>query len=168
MHVTAAEPYLPGIFSDRLETLMVELPLAADYSSNPKKRALQLEARAHIEVQRMVDGGQAPNVSPLSHDYILWTHREFCSRLPPELLWVEDPQSKERVSVIPGELCSRIVAVGTHVPPPPKDLRAFMERFEAAYRLDSKLKKLVSVAASHHRLAWIHPFLDRWPNSICS
>jgi Fic family protein len=206
MHVTAADPYLPDILSDRLETLIVELSLAAgqfagrlaprvrivvgelvrsmncyysnlieghdthphdidralaaDYSSNPKKRALQLEARAHIEVQRMIDGGQAPKASPLSLDYILWTHREFCSRLPPELLWVEDPKTKERLPVIPGELRSCIVAVGIHVPPPPEDLPAFMARFEAAYKLDSKLKKLVSVAASHHRLAWIHPFLD--------
>ncbi len=31
---------------------------------------------------------------------------------------------------------------------------------QAAYRLDSKWKNLVSVAASHHRLVWIHPFLD--------
>ncbi len=205
MHVTAAEPFLPDIFSDRLESLAIELPLAAgqfsgrlaprvrlavgelvrsmncyysnlieghdthphdidralaaDYSANPEKRALQLEARAHIEVQRMIDGGQAPKVSPLSLDYILWTHREFCSRLPPETLWVEDPGTKEKLPVVPGELRTRMVAVGVHVPPPPEDLPAFMARFEAAYKSDSKLKQLVSVAASHHRLAWIHPFL---------
>jgi Fic family protein len=35
-----------------------------------------------------------------------------------------------------------------------------MARFEAAHKSDSKLKQLVSVAASHHRLAWIHPFLN--------
>ena len=94
MHVTAAEPFLPDILSDRLESLAIELPMAAghfvgrwaphvrlaigelvrsmncyysnlieghdthphdidralvaDYSSRPAKRALQLEARAHI------------------------------------------------------------------------------------------------------------------------
>jgi Fic family protein len=206
MHVTAAEPFLPDILSDRLESLAVELPLAAgqfsgrlapqvrlavgelvrsmncyysnlieghdthphdidralaaDYSANPEKRALQLEARAHIEVQRMIDGGQAPKASPLSLDYILWTHREFCSRLPPEVLWVEDPKTKEKLPVIPGELRARKVTIGIHVPPPPEDLPAFMARFEAAYKSDSKLKQLVSVAASHHRLAWIHPFLN--------
>jgi Fic family protein len=206
MNVTAAEPYLPDTLSDRLETLVVELPLAsgqfsgrlapqvrlavgelvrsmncyysnlieghethphdidralaADYSANPEKRALQLEARAHIEVQRMIDGNQAPKASPLSLNYILWTHREFCSRLPPELLWVEHPKTKEKLQVIPGELRTHTVAVGIHVPPPPEDLPAFMARFEAAYKSDSKLKQLVSVAASHHRLAWIHPFLD--------
>ena len=206
MHVTAAEPFLPDTFSDRLESLAIELPLtagqfsgrlaprvrfaigelvrsmncyysnlieghdthphdieralAADYSSRPEKRALQLEARAHIEVQRMIDGGQAPKVSPLSLAYILWTHREFCSRLPQELLWVEDPKTKEKLPVVPGELRTRMVAVGMHVPPPPEDLPAFMARFEAAYKSDSKLKQLVGVAASHHRLVWIHPFLD--------
>jgi Fic family protein len=138
----------------------IDRALAADYSTNPQRRALQLEARAHIEVQRMIDSDEGPEASPLSLAYILWTHREFCSRLPPELLWVEDPTTKERLPVIPGELRTRTVAVGLHVPPPPEDLPAFMARFEAAYRTDSKLKQLVGVAASHHRLAWIHPFLD--------
>src|SRR5208282_1678402 len=206
MHVSAAEPFLPDTLSDELESLAIELPLAAgrfsgrlaprvrmaigelvrsmncyysnlieghdthphdidralaaDYSTNPEKRALQLEARAHIEVQRMIDGNEAPKSSPLSLEYILWTHREFCSRLPPELLQVVDPKTHEKVAVIPGELRTRGVAVGLHVAPPPEDLPAFMSRFEAAYRTDSKLKQLVGVAASHHRLAWIHPFLD--------
>src|SRR3954464_15074330 len=70
----------------------IDRALVADYSTKPAKRALQLEARAHIEVQRMIDGGQAPRVSPLSLEYILWTHREFCSRLPPELLLIDDPK----------------------------------------------------------------------------
>jgi Fic family protein len=105
-----------------------------DYSSKPGKRALQLEARAHIEVQRLIDSGQAPQVSPLSLEYILWTHREFCSRLPSELLSVDDPKTKEKLLVAPGELRTRMVSVGLHVPPPPKDLAAFMARFEAAYR----------------------------------
>jgi Fic family protein len=138
----------------------IDRALAADYSANAAKRALQLEARAHIEVQRMIDSGQAPKVSPLSLDYILWTHREFCTRLPQELLSVEDPTTKEKLAVIPGQLRTRTVAVGIHVPPPPEDLPAFMTRFGAAYQSLSKLKQLVSVAASHHRLVWIHPFMD--------
>jgi Fic family protein len=76
-------------------------------------------------------------VSPLSLEYIVWTHREFCSRLPPELLSIEDPKTKEKLPVVPGELRTRRVAVGIHVPPPPEDLPAFMARFEAAYRTES-------------------------------
>ena len=37
-----------------------------------------------------------------------------------------------------------------------------MNRFEEAYSPDnlSKVQQVVAIAASHHRLVWIHPFLD--------
>jgi Fic family protein len=37
-----------------------------------------------------------------------------------------------------------------------------MRRFEEAYasNLLSKTQRLISCAAAHHRLLWIHPFLD--------
>jgi Fic family protein len=126
----------------------IDRALAADYSSRPATRVLQLEARAHIEVQRMIDNGHAPKVSPLSLEYIRWTHREFCSRLPTELLWIEDPKTHEKLAVVPGELRTQMVMVGRHVPPPPQDLAAFMSRFETAYRSDSKLKQLVGITRS--------------------
>lgn len=44
-------------------------------------------------------------------------------------------------------------------------LLSYMERFESFYNPvsntnSSKLRRIISIAASHHRLAWIHPFLD--------
>lgn len=131
-----------------------------DYSKDKKKRALQREARAHIEVQAIIDKGEAP--SPVvSTDYILWLHREFCSRLPDELLWVENPDTGERIKVVPGELRHGHVVVGRHIPPDADTLPQFLHRFEEAYGGGlSKLQRIISVAASHHRLAWIHPFYD--------
>ena len=38
----------------------IEKALAEDFSANKKKRDLQLEAKAHIEVQRMIDLGNMP------------------------------------------------------------------------------------------------------------
>ena len=70
---------------------------------------------------------------PASRAFIEWTHREFCRRLPESLLVVENPDTRERIPVVPGQLRSRIVAVGRHVAPAPEDLAAFMDRFEAAY-----------------------------------
>src|SRR5689334_8886337 len=137
--------------------------LAADYSSDPHRRDLQLEARAHIEVQRMIDErvGELPR-PPVSQAFIEWTHREFCRRLPDSLLVVVNPDTGERVPVVPGQLRSRTVALGRHVAPAPGDLAAFMGRFEAAYdatRL-TKPRQVIAVAAAHHRFLWIHPFLD--------
>ena len=139
----------------------IDRALAGDLAQDQRRRNLQLEARAHIEVQRMIEYGQAP--SPvLSTEFIVWVHRAFCERLPDDLLWVENPDTGERLRVIPGELRQRHVRVGQHIPPDPQDVSAFLARFIESYRSAhlSKLQKIVAVAASHHRLAWIHPFLD--------
>jgi Fic family protein len=145
------------------QTLPVDIDRALhdDFAQESERRNLQLEARAHIDVQRMIDRGEAPSPA-VSTEFILWVHREFCRRLPDALLWVEDPKSGEKLQVIPGELRTRHVKVGRHVPIDPEDIPAFLNRFSDAYgsRILSKLDKVVGVAASHHRLLWIHPFLD--------
>ncbi|MEN9222413.1 MAG: hypothetical protein Q6M04_08240 [Thermostichus sp. BF3_bins_97] len=41
----------------------IERALAADFSTDPEKRNLQLEARAHIEVQQLIDWGAVPGPS---------------------------------------------------------------------------------------------------------
>ncbi len=52
--------------------------------------------------------------------------------------------------------------VGRHIPPHPDSLNAFLHRFAQAYdpRGMSRTQQVVAVAAAHHRLLWIHPFLD--------
>jgi hypothetical protein len=48
MHVTAAKPFLPDIFSDRLESLAIELPLAAGQFSG------RLAPRVRLAVGELV------------------------------------------------------------------------------------------------------------------
>lgn len=139
----------------------IDRAMRGDYSQNKEKRNLQLEAKAHIDVQKLIDEDQAPQ-DITSATFLTWTHHAFCSRLPDELLWVENPDTGERIKVIPGELRQRDVVVGQHVPPPPQDLDRFLERFDEAYnptRL-SRLRQIIAIGASHHRILWIHPFLD--------
>lgn len=141
----------------------IDRALAADYSSDPHRRELQLEARAHIEVQQMIDERVDDLPRPTaSRTFIEWAHREFCRRLPDSLLVVEDPATKERVPVLPGQLRARGVAVGRHVAPAADDLSAFLGRFGDAYDASrlTKPRQVVAVAAAHHRFLWIHPFLD--------
>lgn len=140
----------------------IERALHKDFSSQPKKRALQLEAVAHIEVQKAIDEGADDPSEPTTASYTLWLHREFCRRLPEELLWVEDPHSGRRVRVRPGEFRDGEVEVGRHVPPAASALPRFLARFEEAYNPErlSKVRRVVSIAASHHRFVWIHPFYD--------
>jgi len=139
----------------------IERALAHDYSSEPERRNLQLEAVAHIEVQSKIDSGADERTEPVSKAYIQWLHREFCSRLPEPLLWSQNPDTGERVRLIPGEIRTRSVKVGMHVPPSGEQLQDCLVRFEEIYSgVQSKFRKVIAVAAAHHRLLWIHPFLD--------
>lgn len=133
-----------------------------DYSSDSQKRALQQEAVAHIEVQRLIDHHEDLQVEPTSTEYITWLHKEFCRRLPEELLWVNNPDTGERVRVHGGELRSGWVQIGRHIPPSAEALPGFLQRFAEVYdnRRLSRVRQIISLGAAHHRLLWIHPFFD--------
>ncbi|MGB6450790.1 MAG: Fic family protein [Steroidobacteraceae bacterium] len=137
----------------------IERALQGDYSKDPKKRDLQLEARAHIAVQQWIDEGGLGSRA-VAVDSIREIHRRFCEALPEDLLWVEDPATHERMRVIPGELRTRNVAVGGHLAISAPAVPRFLERFEEVYSRLGKTETILAAAAAHHRLAWIHPFLD--------
>ncbi|MGY2843775.1 hypothetical protein ACVIWU_006349 [Bradyrhizobium sp. USDA 4509] len=107
----------------------IERALKHDYSADPKKRDLQEEAIAHIAVQEWIDEGGL-NGRATMQDGIIEVHRRFCELLPTDLLWVENPDTKERVEVVAGKLRDRDVAVGRHVPVSPGALPRFLTRFE--------------------------------------
>ena len=47
----------------------IDRALANDFSNEPKQRDLQLEAVAHIHVQKLIDEGHDPDVWPASGAY---------------------------------------------------------------------------------------------------
>lgn len=137
----------------------IERALAGDYSADPKKRDLQLEAQAHISVQKWIDDDGMP-ASPTAPVSIIEIHRRFCELLPKDLLFVEDPTTKEKLPIIPGQLRDRYVQVGRHIPPSPGAVARFLDRFHQAYCRTSRVDLILAVACAHHRLLWVHPFLD--------
>jgi Fic family protein len=154
--------YYSNLIENHNTTLIdIDRALKNDFAKEPEKRNLQLEARAHIDVQQMIDRGDGPG-GAISTEFIKWLHREFYSRVPEEMWWVENPQTHERIKMTPGELRAWHVQVGLHVPPDPAELPDFLKRFSEAYTAKhlSKIERIIGIAASHHRLAWIHPFLD--------
>jgi Fic family protein len=141
----------------------IERALRSDWSNDSKQRILQLEALAHIQVQQLIDAGEDPqDLWPASDGYTRWLHREFCTRLPPDLLVMRTVDTGREIYVVPGEYRTGTVDVGRHVPPDHTHVADFMTRFTEAYRADrlSKPRQLMSVAAAHHRFTWIHPFAD--------
>jgi Fic family protein len=138
----------------------IERALRDDYSQDRRKRDLQLEAKAHIEVQKWIDEGGLKVIRPFSIEGICEIHRRFCALLPEDLLWVEDPTTKERQRVVPGELRKKDVRVGRHIAISPGAVPRFLNRFADVYGKIGKTDSILAVAAAHHRLLWIHPFLD--------
>jgi Fic family protein len=137
----------------------IERALKSDYSRDTRKRDLQYEAKAHVTVQEWIDqGGVAGRAT--SVEGILEIHRRFCELLPDDLLWIENPKTKERMRVVPGELRHRDVKVGRHVPISAGAVPRFLHRFEEVYGRLGKTESILSTAAAHHRLVWLHPFLD--------
>ena len=137
----------------------IERALKDDYNAETDKRNLQLEAKAHIEVQKWIDGGGLTNRA-VAADSLVEIHRRFCERLPEDLLWVEEPDTKERVRVIPGAFRERHVQVGRHRPVSPGAVPRFLQRFATVYGNLGTTDTILASAAAHHRLLWIHPFLD--------
>lgn len=137
----------------------IERALNDDYSADAKKRDLQLEAKAHIEVQSWIDdGGLSGN--PTDTQSILELHKRFCELLPKDLQFAENPDTGERVRVQPGQYRERDVIVGRHVAISPGALPRFMQRFEDSYARLGKVDAIIASASAHHRFLWMHPFLD--------
>ncbi len=137
----------------------IERALKNDYSNDPRKRNLQLEAKAHIAVQKWIDAGGVAGRT-VSQDAVREIHRRFCEGLPEDLLWVENSNTGERLRVVPGELRDRDVRVGQHVAISPGAVPRFLASYENVYSRLKKTDTILSSAAAHHRLLWIHPFLD--------
>ena len=111
----------------------IERALRGDYSHNPHSRDLQLDAKAHIVVQKWIDDGGLKGRAVVSPDGISEIHRRFCELLAQELLWVEDPETKVRAGVVPGQLRARDVRVGNHMAISPGALPSFLARFAEVY-----------------------------------
>lgn len=139
--------------------LDIERALKNDYSTDLRKRNLQLEAKAHIEVQRWIDSGGLRGRAT-TRVGLCEVHRRFGEMMPNELLSVENPETGERTKVVPGELRRRDVKVGRHIPISPGALPRFLERFEHVYGSLGRTDAILATPAAHHRLTWIHPFLD--------
>lgn len=142
----------------------IERAMRRNYSAEPAKRNLQLESLAHIHCQKAIDDrlAQEPDLDPSAPNFLSWLHALFYEQLPEDLKWVESPDTHERVRVTGGEFRQSDVAVGRHLPPEHQTIPEFLQVFHQHYRrnVSHGVKPLIAFAAAHHRLMWIHPFLD--------
>lgn len=141
----------------------IERAINDDYAAEPAVRNRQIEARVHVEVQKIIEAkSETREIRVCTSDFICLIHRLFYERLPKELWIVQNEETGEEQEVLPGHFRQATVKVGRHIPPDPEEIAGLMERFVEVYAPGSYrgTDRLLAAAASHHRLAWIHPFLD--------
>ncbi|MFA7264593.1 MAG: Fic family protein [Caulobacter sp.] len=135
-------------------------------SDDPAQRDLQLEARAHIIVQRAIDARFHAGTlgDPTAPDFIRWLHQDFYAQVPAGFRVLEGKTG--RLDMTPGVFRHdprHDVEVGRHIPPSSDRVGAFMDRFHEVYREragQAARARLIDIPAAHHRFAYIHPFPD--------
>jgi Fic family protein len=151
------------------EPIAAELAIAgrvAPAVGSPEEKYV-IQAHAGIETAFLMQAELLdPKVDPASADFIRFLHREFTSRLPEEMRWVEGPDGT-RVKLVPGEFRTGHVQVGRHIPPDPGEVPQLIAALSEFSKIHGRT--LASMMLMHHRFAWIHPFFDgNGRTAVCS
>lgn len=131
-----------------------------DFSHDPAARDYQLESISHIAVQNWIRE-QNPALSRVcSPTFLLEVHKHFYQGLPASLRAMKHEDGE--VLVEPGAFRKLAVTVGRHHPPAADRVAPLVSQACDHYagKLYGGEKRFIALACAHHRLLWIHPFLD--------
>lgn len=150
-------------YSNRIEgqhTLPIDIERALhnDYSQDDDKARRQRLALAHMETEAAIESRwhEWAEGRVWSRQMVCEIHQDLFARLPPA-----DRKLDEGGTLVPGQLRDRNVSVGVHAAPAFAAIPAMLDRWASFYGgLRRGEMQIVAAAASHHRLAWIHPFRD--------
>jgi Fic family protein len=136
----------------------IESALRNDYSTDQDKARRQRLALAHMETEAAIESRwkQWSEGRIWSAQMVREIHQDLFARLPPQ-----DRTMPEGDVLVPGALRDRNVSVGRHAAPAHAAIGAMLDRWASFYGdVRRGEAQIVAAAASHHRLAWIHPFRD--------
>ena len=143
----------------------IERALANELDTDEARRNLQIEARAHIRLQEIIDAEHAAGslADPVSVDIIQRLHRDFYLGAPEPMLRITG--NGKDFLMMPGDFRNdpgQDVVVGRHLPPSSAVVASFMEYFSQRYAFTrlSAAQRILGLPAAHHRLNYIHPFPD--------
>jgi Fic family protein len=168
---TAARLELRGLlramnsyYSNKIEgqhTLPAEIEdaLKSDFAQDADKARRQHLAVAHIRTEEWLESAPlmapaAPWASCFESEVLCNIHGHLFSQVPENT-----PSSGNLVE--PGVLRTQVVSVGRHAAPAHEAVVPMLARWAQVYGGAQRGEmQVLAAAASHHRLAWIHPFLD--------
>ena len=144
----------------------IEMALRKEFNRDPKKKYAQELCAAHVETEKqsmqLVDAPQKLNVC--DQKLLSDIHAAFYANLPEEHLYTHTQEGFTKVPVKPGEFRNVNVSVDGQSlhGPDHQDLPLLLQTFARGYDPDRFHgdERLIAMAASHHRLTWLHPFRD--------
>lgn len=157
--------YSNKIESEGTHPIDIEKAMRKDFSPNEHEKKLQLLSLAHIDVQKYIeDSSTNPKHSNIyTKEFILNLHKEFYSKEGMDK-FLDISYENRHVNMIPGSFREDDVYVGKHIAPKFDELDTLMTHFQNEYakvhNQSTKALKLLYALSAHHRLVWIHPFLD--------
>ena len=147
--------------------LEIEAALNKDFSIDEQKRYAQELCAAHVQIERELM--QALLTSPVANicefEFVGKIHKKFYEQLPAHHQYTHSQDGFTSYSVMPGKMRDENVSLDggrTLHGPDAKNLPALYEAFSRLYNPVNFHgdERLLAVAASHHRLGWLHPFRD--------
>ena len=136
----------------------IERALAKQYDADVKQARKQRLAVAHMEAEVELEAAVAnkPRSALYDPSFVAGIHRALYSRL-----LAADRTTDEGAAIVPGAWRTVDVAAGHHVAPRAGDIESLLEFWRDRYTaLPGIEQAIVGAMCSHHRLLWLHPFVD--------
>ncbi|MCX6051249.1 MAG: Fic family protein [Campylobacterales bacterium] len=155
-------------YSNRIEAqsthpIEIEKAMKKQFSQDTKEEQLQRLSLAHIKTQEYVEEYCSSKNLVISREFIKSIHREFYSADGMEK-FLEIKSDAQTIIMQRGEFRETSVEVANHVAPSFDKIDSIFNYFEKEYQKiyvnNTKAMKLLGALSSHHRLVYIHPFLD--------
>jgi Fic family protein len=136
----------------------IERAVRNQFDADRERARRQRLALAHMEAERSLEAAWSDVAARdlFGSGRVAAIHTDLYSRLP-----LIDRVTDDGQVIVPGEFRTRPVSAGRHVAPPADHLAELMTAWGEAYsRLQGAERIVVGNACAHHRLAWVHPFMD--------
>lgn len=136
----------------------IERALKHKFDADKKLAKKQRLALAHIQAeQALEERWTTANPRELfAADHVREIHALLYSALPEG-----DRVTDDGIKMVPGEYRTKAVTAGNHLAPAPFEVKRLVDAWATTYGKYIGNEALVAaIACSHHRLTWIHPFID--------
>jgi Fic family protein len=154
--------YSNMIESEGTHPIDIDKAMKNDFSLDEKKRGLQKLSLAHIKVQKYIENHTEDTNAIFDNRFLLEIHKQFYMQDEMDkFLHIE--YKKFKATMVAGTIRDMDVTIGSHLAPLASEVESLLGNFEHMYNQSSYLSKaeqLIYALSSHHRLVWIHPFLD--------